>query len=184
MTGDRTTQHQQMEMITEPLIGGDFTLTDQNGHAVRASDFRGRIMLVFFGFTHCPDICPVTMANLSQAMTLLGDKADQVAPIFITVDPERDTPPVLADYLSHFDARFVGLTGTSDQIKAVAAAYKSYYADHAMPIQEGHHHAGEYNVEHSAFIYLMGMDGKYVRLFPNNAEPQDIARGVERVLAR
>src|SRR3954467_6564166 len=93
---DRTGQQQAMEETAgqgEAQIGGSFALTDQHGKAVKEADFRGRIMLVFFGFPHCPDICPVTVATLSQMMELLGDKASQVAPVFITVDPERDTPP-------------------------------------------------------------------------------------------
>src|SRR5262249_53540381 len=128
LTSEKTDQKKEVEQAGQPLIGGDFTLTDQNGRPVRESDFRGRVMLVFFGFTHCPDECPATVATLTRTMELLGPLADQVAPIFITVDPERDTPAVLKDFLSNFDKRFVGLTGTQGQIRQVAELYKVYYA--------------------------------------------------------
>ena len=102
-------------------IGGVFNLTNQNGKAVSDADFRGKKSLVFFGFTHCPDICPVAMATITAAMSALGDKADHITPIFITVDPVRDTPQVMKKYLSNFDKRIVGLTGTEEQVKQVKA---------------------------------------------------------------
>ena len=109
----------------EAAVGGDFTLTNQAGQPVRQADFHGRVMLVFFGFTHCPDICPVTVATLSKAMEQLGAQADQVAPVFITVDPERDTPQVMKDFLSNFDKHMIpAVTGTPDQTKQVTEAYK------------------------------------------------------------
>ncbi|MDX2113917.1 MAG: SCO family protein [Alphaproteobacteria bacterium] len=111
-----------------PAIGGSFSLTNQNGQSVTDADFRGRLMLVFFGFTNCPDICPITAKSMSDMMALLGDKADQVAPIFITVDPGRDTPEVMKNYFASFDARIQALTGTPEQIKQAASAYKAYYA--------------------------------------------------------
>lgn len=191
-------------------VGGAFTLTDQLGQTVRDSDFRGKLMLVFFGYTHCPDVCPLTVAALSQALKLLGDRADKVVPVFITVDPRRDSPRVIKAYLANFDQRIVGLTGTPEQIKPVAAAYRAFYAraqtasdqelrDHPPGAKQepGHSHAssgahkhehhqgreqgnghGDYTVEHSGFIYLMGVDGKYVRHFPYNAPAQDIADSV------
>jgi protein SCO1/2 len=118
-----------------PAIGGAFSLIGQNGQAVSDADFRGKLMLVFFGFTNCPDICPITAKSLSDMMGLLGDKADQVAPIFITVDPERDTPEVMKNYFASFDARIQALTGTPEQIKQAASAYKAYYAK-AQPEDE------------------------------------------------
>lgn len=200
ITKDRTEQKKELEETAgqgEALVGGDFTLTDQDGKTVQEADFRGRVMLVFFGFTDCPDICPVTVASLSKMMTLLGDNANQVAPIFITVDPQRDTPEVLKNYLANFDKRIVALTGTPDDIKKVAELYKVYFSKTAMPMDEkasaGHnaHHgdhdesnADDYAVNHSGMIYLMGKDGKYIRLFPYNADAQEIATAVLRVLER
>ena len=157
----------------EAQIGGIFTLTDQNGQSVSDSTFRGKLMLVFFGFTHCPDECPAAAAAMSAAMGELGDKADQVAPLFISVDPERDSPAALKDFLANFDKHFVGLTGTAEQLKAVAAEYKAYYAK-----AEGDTGA----VNHSAFIYLMDRSGKYLQHFPNNASGKDMADAIKPLL--
>lgn len=184
---------------SEVQIGGPFTLVDQHGETVRESEFRGRVMLVFFGFTHCPDICPVTVAALSKAMALLGDKAGQVAPIFITVDPARDTPEVMQAYLEHFDPRFVGLTGTQEQIRQAQAAYKAYAAKAAQeapaPAPRGHEgHAGhdhghgggsaDYAMDHSAYIYLMDRQGKYHSIFSYTTPEQELAHAVEQALER
>ena len=139
-------------------IGGGFTLTDQNGNQVSDSQFRGKYMLVFFGFTSCPSICPVGMATLTQVMEQLGDDASKVQPVFITVDPETDTPARMKEFLANFHPSIVGLTGTPEQIKAVESAYKVYAAkskDKNMP--------GGYNVDHSGFIYLMDKNGEYLR---------------------
>lgn len=175
---------------SEVQIGGPFTLIDQFGNTVNESEFRGRLMLVFFGFTHCPDICPVTVNTISKTMELLGDKADQVAPIFITVDPARDTPEVMKAYLEHFDKRFVGLTGTPEQIAKVEADYKAYAAK-VEPEEEAHeghgaahdHGAGEeYQMDHSGYIYLMDKNGKYSKIFSYTTPEQDLARVVEHAL--
>ncbi len=182
MTSEKTNQKNEVDQAEgqgEAQIGGDFALTDQNGQSVHESDFRGRIMLVFFGFTHCPDICPVTVAALSKAMELLGSQADGVAPIFITVDPERDTPAVMKDYLSNFDKHMIGLTGTPEEIKRVTEAYKVYFAKAPLPA-EGN--GADYGVDHSAFIYMMGKDGKFIRLFQNNADAAEIAGAVKHAL--
>jgi protein SCO1/2 len=170
----------------QAMVGGDFTLTDQHGKTVSDADFRGKLMLVFFGFTHCPDICPVTTTSLSKTMELLGDKAGSVAPIFISVDPKRDTPDVLKNYFANFDARMVALTGTPQQIEKVADAYKAYYSRTEPPEGEeegghGEHGAADdtnYTVDHSGYIYLMSKDGKYIRHFPYDATPQELAQAV------
>ncbi len=173
MTSGKTDQKKEAEAIQgDAAVGGDFSLTNQNGQLMHAADFHGRVMLVFFGFTHCPDICPITVAAFSKTMELLGPQGDQVAPIFITVDPERDTPQVMKDYLSNFDKRMVGLTGTEEQIKQVTEAYKVYFAKAGA--------GGAF--DHSAFIYMMGKDGKFIQLFENNAAPADIAAVVKRAL--
>ncbi len=175
-------------------IGGDFTLINQEGQLVHEADFRGKFILVFFGFTHCPDICPVSTATLSKVMELLGDKADQVIPLFITVDPERDTPDVLKEYFYNFDKRIIALTGSPDQIKQVAGEYKTYYA-RSVPtnVEPEHEHmhsktnheepaSENYTVDHSGFIYLMGRDGKYIRLFPYDVSPEELARVIQSTL--
>lgn len=173
----------------EALIGGDFSLTDQNGVTVTDTQLRGRLMLVFFGFTHCPDICPVGATSMSAAMELLGDKADQVAPIFITVDPARDTPARLKQYFANFDRRFIALTGTEEQVKRASDAYKVYYsrAEPAKPSPDADHahHAGhqeDYMVDHSGYIYLMGKDGKYIRHFSHDAKPDELAAALRENL--
>ncbi len=174
-------------------IGGAFTLTDQYGRVRTDLDFRGRTMLVFFGFTNCPDICPVTVATLSSLMELLGDKASQVAPVFITVDPKRDTPQVMKDYLKNFDNRIVALTGSPDVIKEVTNTYKVYYSmrsddddeeeagdtgygsstDHSA--HAGHGGGSSYQVDHSGYIYVMDKEGRYVKHFPYNVSEQELA---------
>lgn len=155
-------------------IGGAFELTDQQGKTVRDGDFRGRAMLVFFGFTHCPDICPTTVSTLSKTMEILGDKADQVAPIFITVDPKRDTPRAMKDYLAHFDPRLVGLTGTQEQVKRAANAYKVYFSQAKT--------GDDYMVDHSSIVYLMDKNGQYVRHFSYDEPAQAFADGVAAYL--
>jgi cytochrome oxidase Cu insertion factor (SCO1/SenC/PrrC family) len=168
----------------EALIGGDFNLIDVNGKAVGDADFRGRYMMVFFGFTNCPDICPVTVASLSQMMEILGDKASSVAPVFITVDPARDTPQAMKDYLSNFDPRIIGLTGSAEQVQKAAAAYKAYYSQEPAKSHadasgehgghgEGHEHPA--SVNHSGYVYLMSPEGQYIRHFPYDAPAQTMA---------
>lgn len=159
-------------------IGGPFTLTDQHGKTVKDSDFRGKVMLVFFGFTHCPDICPVSVSTLSNVMTALGDKATNVAPIFITVDPKRDTQAAMKAYLANFDPRMVALTGEAKAIKQAADAYKVYFAADDAAKQKG----GDYMVNHSGIIYMMGKDGSYVRHFSYDAAQDEIVAAIHEYL--
>ena len=140
-------------------VGGPFALTDQAGHARTDRDFRGRLMLVYFGFTFCPDVCPTDLQAIGLALDRLCPDGDQVQPIFITVDPERDTASHLADYVPMFHPRLIGLTGSADAIRKVADAYKVYYA--RVPQD-----AGDYTVDHTAYIYLMDRDGNYLGFFP------------------
>ena len=139
-------------------IGGPFNLTDQNGRTVTDQDFKGRPFLVFFGFTNCPDICPTTMFEISEIMKKLGPDADRMRALFVTVDPERDTPSALKDYLSSFDPRIVAVTGDEAAIAAVAKAYRAYFK--RVPLAEG-----GYTMDHTAIIYLMGKDGRFVTPF-------------------
>ena len=142
-------------------VGGPFQLIDQTGKPRSDRDFRGRLMLVYFGFTYCPDVCPTDLMAIGQALEQLGSDADAVQPIFITLDPERDTAEHLAEYVPLFHPRLLGLTGSLDAIGTAADAYKVYFAK--IPIgKEG----GDYTVDHTSFIYLMDRDGKYLGFFP------------------
>jgi protein SCO1/2 len=142
------------------LIGGPFTLVGRDGKPVTDQAFRGKYMLVFFGFTHCPDICPAELQVMAAALDELGPKANDIIPIFITLDPERDTPMVVSDYVANFSPRFVGLTGTPEQIAAAAKAYRVAYSK----FQEDKA-SSDYSIDHSALVYLMGKDGEYIMHF-------------------
>lgn len=157
-------------------IGGAFDLVDQNGQPVSDRTYAGKLMLVYFGFTNCPDICPTGLQTIAIALDQLGTTADGVTPILITVDPERDTPPVMKEYVQAFHERLVGLTGTPEQVAAVARAYRVYYQKVALKDL-----ALGYSVDHSGFIYLMDGQGRYLSHFRHDATPEQIA---ERVKSR
>ena len=159
------------------LVGGPFELIDQSGKEVTDRDFRGRYMLVFFGFTHCPDICPAELQVMSAALDQLGGKASKVVPIFITLDPERDTQSAISDYVKHFGPNFVGLTGSPE---AVAAAAKAYRVAYAKVEEQGT--ADGYTVDHSALVYLMGTDGEYVTHFAYGTSADKMAETLARYL--
>jgi cytochrome oxidase Cu insertion factor (SCO1/SenC/PrrC family) len=156
----------------EALIGGPFTLTDADGKRRTDAEFRGKHMLVFFGFVNCPDFCPTALHTITQAMERLGAKADRLAPIFITVDPARDTPELLRNYAQNFDKRIVMLTGSADEIDVAARAYRVYYQKRALETP------GQYTMDHSAYIYLMGPDGKFVTHFRHGIAPSDLAKAL------
>lgn len=153
-------------------IGGPFTLINHKGETVTDASFHGRYMLVFFGYGFCPDVCPTELANLAAAMDYLGPAADKVQPVFITVDPARDTPEYLAQYVAHFHPDLIGLTGTEGEIRKVAKAYRVFYA--RAPSEK----PGEYLVDHSSFVYLMGPDGDYVAMFRHQTDPKEMANAV------
>lgn len=157
-------------------VGGPFALVDQAGQPRTDKDFRGKLMLVYFGFSYCPDICPTDLQNIGLALDRLGDAGARVQPLFVTVDPERDTPQHLAEYLPMFHPRLVGLTGDSAAIRRAADAYKVYYAK--VPNQKG----DDYTLDHTAFIYLMGADGRYLGFFPPGTSAERIAETVGRQL--
>jgi protein SCO1/2 len=163
-----------------PPIGGSFSLTDQFGQTRTDADFRGQFMLVFFGFTHCPDICPVELQTMSDALDLLGAEAGRVTPIFVTVDPERDTPEVLREYASHFHPRLVALTGSAEDIGAVARAYRVYYAK-ATGTQAPADPA-DYLMDHTAIIYLMGPDGLFYTHFSPGTSAADLAEALADIV--
>lgn len=157
------------------LIQADFTLVDGNGKTVTAKDFSGRYLLVYFGFTHCPDICPTSLLLMRNALEKIGSKASKIQPLFITVDPERDTPKAIRDYTANFSSSIVGLTGTPEQIKYAADSFKVYYSK-----MDDTRSAMGYVVDHSGFIYLMGPNGKYLAHFPFNAPEQQLIEGLKR----
>ena len=140
--------------ITGVEIGGDFQLTDHNGHPRSLSDFRGKVVAVFFGFTHCPDVCPTTLAELAQTVKRLGASGDEVQILFITVDPATDTQKVLAQYVTAFDPRFLGLYGDPATTAKVAAAYKVFFAPQPPNA------SGNYTVDHSAAIFVIDRRGR------------------------
>jgi len=142
-------------------VGGPFELTDHTGRLRTERDFRGRLMLVYFGFTYCPDICPTDLQAIGQTLDKLGRDGDSVQPLFVTVDPERDTAQHLAEYVPLFHPRLIGLTGSREAVRKAADAYKVYFAK--VPIGK---EAGDYTVDHTAFIYLMDRDGNYLGFFP------------------
>jgi cytochrome oxidase Cu insertion factor (SCO1/SenC/PrrC family) len=159
------------------LVGGAFTLTDNSGKRVTDQDYRGKYALVFFGFTSCPDICPAGLQLMSGALEKLGPKAQRITPIFISVDPDRDTPEKLAAYVKNFDPRLVGLTGTSDEIAAVAKAYKVYYAK--VPNKE---RPGDYTMDHTSIIYVMDPKGEFVTHFAPSTSVDEMASRLDKVL--
>jgi cytochrome oxidase Cu insertion factor (SCO1/SenC/PrrC family) len=170
-------EQSQQQTSGKALIGGPFTLTDQNGKQVTDKDFRGRYMLVFFGFTACPDICPAGLQLIAATLAKVGAKADKVAPIFISVDPERDTPEKLAEYVKNFDDRMIGLTGTPEQVANVAKAYRVFYEKTA---NDGG--AAGYGMNHTSIIYLMGPDGEYITHFTPTTDVDAMAEKLTKLL--
>jgi protein SCO1/2 len=156
-------------------IGGAFRLIDQNGRTVTDQDLKGEPSLVFFGFTHCPDICPTTLFDISEVMHALGPDADRAHAVFITVDPERDTQPAMKDYLSSFDPHLAGLTGGLDAITAVAKEYRVYFKK--VPLDNG-----DYTMDHTAIVYLMDKQGRFVSPFSLKRPPEASAAELRRYL--
>ena len=161
---------------TSALIGGPFTLTDHRGNEVTEAALLGHYSLIFFGYTDCPDVCPLTLQNISAALDELGRRADDLLPLFITVDPARDTPEVLATYVSHFHPQLVALTGTPEQIAAAASAYRIFFAPVDPVIAAAGAAADDLDLahllEHTSVVYIMGPHGKYVTHF-SHATPVD-----------
>lgn len=160
----------------EALIGGPFELTDQDGNKVTDQTYKGKLMLIYFGFTFCPDACPTALGVMSAALDKLDVAAERVVPILITVDPERDTPPVLKDYVSNFHPRMVGLTGTPEQTAQVAKAYRVFYQKASGAT------AADYLMDHTLLIYLMDREGKYLKHFSPDATPDQIADEIRKHL--
>jgi cytochrome oxidase Cu insertion factor (SCO1/SenC/PrrC family) len=158
-------------------LGGPFGLTDQTGRAVTERDFAGRWMLVYFGFTYCPDVCPTELGVMAAAIDALGPAGDAVVPVLVTVDPERDGPAQMAEYVARFHPRLVGLTGTPEQVADAARRYRVYYAKS----RQGD--SGTYLMDHSSFIYLVGPDARVRTLFRPETAPETMAAVIRAQLA-
>lgn len=157
-------------------LGGDFTLTNHLGQKTSLSQYRGRVVLVFFGYTYCPDVCPTTLSEMAQMQKRLGQDAQRVQPLFITVDPERDTAPRLKSYLANFNAGIVGLTGTEGEIRAVAKRYQARFA------RSSDSSKGAYLVDHTGFVYMIDGTGKVRYLFTYDAGADLFAQGARKLL--
>jgi len=149
-------------------VGGPFSLTDQDGAEKTLADFRGRYVLLYFGYTRCPDVCPVTLGIMADALGKLGAQSERVVPAFITVDPARDNPAILKSYLNSFGPRFVGLTGSAAAITAVEREYRVGATKHPLP-------GGGYAMDHSSVLYLLGPKGKVIALYDEAVTPKNLA---------
>jgi protein SCO1/2 len=161
--------------VTPSAVGGPFALKDQNGRTVTEADFKGRPFLVFFGFTNCPDVCPTALFDMSEVFRRLGPDADKVSALFISVDPARDTPEKLKDYLQSFHERILALTGSQSDIDAVTKAYKAYAK--RVPLE-----GGDYTMDHSAIVYLMDKNGRFVAPFNLKRPADEAAADLRRYL--
>jgi protein SCO1/2 len=161
-----------------PSIGGPFALVDGDGKVVTDRDFRGRYMLVYFGYTFCPDVCPTTLNEVAEAIEKLGPKATRVQPIFITIDPKRDKPEVVKRYVSSFGPSVVGLTGTQDEIAKVAKEYRVYYAEHRTGPG-----TDDYTMDHSSILYLIGPNGRFVAPIRADQNGEQMAADLARLIS-
>lgn len=160
-----------------PTVGGPFTLVDHTGKTVTDADFRGQFMLVYFGYTFCPDVCPTSLQAMTTALeSLPPEQAAKVTPILVTIDPARDTPAVLKSYIVNFHPRTVGLTGSEEQVRAAGKAYRAYSAKVSRP------DTADYLMDHSSIIYLMGPDGRFLAHFGHGVPPEQIAEGLKKHL--
>ncbi len=174
-------QGQNAQVTNKPMagvkIGGAFELTDQNGNLVNNKDFDGQYKLIYFGFTYCPAICPTELAKITKAMKEIGDDAEKIQPVFITVDPERDTPKVLKSYLTMFDPKIIGLTGTRAEIDDVLQKYKIYASKTQEPGTD------EYTMDHSSFIYLISPNGDLLSIYRMADNADFVAKDIREKLA-
>ncbi|MDB5646073.1 SCO family protein [Methylobacterium sp.] len=156
-------------------VGGPFTLTNQDGQRVTERDYAGRTHLVFFGFTHCPDVCPTTLQQIGDVLQALGPKGRDTRALFIAVDPERDTPDALKTYLASFDPRIVGLTGTPEEVAAAVKAYRAYVRK--VPTKEG-----DYTMEHTALVYVMNGQNRFLNALNLARPPAEAAAELAKML--
>jgi protein SCO1/2 len=164
-------------MVGEALVGGPFTMTDQDGRRVTEKDFLGRYMLVFFGFTYCPDVCPTELQVMTAALAELGSKADDIQPVLVSIDPQRDTPEILKAYVANFSPRLMGLTGSAEDVAAMAKVFRVYYQKVKGPSD------ADYTMDHSSIIYLMGPDGKFRKHFTYTTDARALAQGIADAMA-
>ena len=159
-------------------IGGPFALENGQGKTVTERDFKGKYMLVYFGYTFCPDVCPTTLNAVADAMDRLGAKANEIQPLFITVDPKRDTPAVVQQYAAAFGSHIIGLTGTADEIARVAREYRVYYAEHRTGPGPN-----DYSMDHSSVLYLMGPDGTFVAPLRADESGEEMAAALSKLVS-
>jgi protein SCO1/2 len=165
--------------LGEAAVGGPFTMVNHRGETVTEKNFLGNPMLLFFGFTFCPDVCPTELQVMAAALDELGDKGKDIQPIFVSIDPERDKPEVMAAYVSNFGDRFIGLTGSAEQVAAMAGAYRVFYDR-----QENKERPTDYLMDHTSIVYLMGADGKFLKHFAYTTDAKAMAQGIADALGR
>ena len=159
------------------LVGGPFSLVNQDGRRVTEKDFLGKYMLVFFGYTYCPDVCPTELQVMTAALDQMGPEADRIQPVFVSIDPARDTPEVLKAYVGNFGPRLVGLTGTPEEVATIAKAYRVFFAKAANSSSDT-----DYLMDHSSIIYLMGPDGRFVKHMPYTTDAAKLAAELKETL--
>jgi protein SCO1 len=161
--------------VTASAIGGPFQLVDQSGQPVTDKSLQGKPTIMFFGFTHCPDVCPTALFEMSEILRAMGNDAKRVNAFFVSVDPERDTPQIMKDYLSSFDPNLKGLTGSPEAVAEVISGYRVYAKK--VPLKDG-----DYTMDHTALIYLMDRDGRFVAPFNIKRRPEEAAADLKRYL--
>ena len=159
-------------------IGGPFTLVDQSGATRTEADLKGRYALIYFGYTFCPDVCPTALSDMIIALDELGGAGEKVLPVFITIDPERDTPEILKTYVTQFHPRLIGLTGNEAQISAAARAYRVYFAK-----SKGAKPGEDYLMDHSSIIYVMDRDGRYMTHFSHGTSPETMTKRLKELIS-
>lgn len=162
--------------ITGYKLGRDLNMIDTSGHKKTLADFKGKVLLIFFGYTQCPDVCPTAMAQAAQAVEILGDKAKDVEVIMISVDPDRDTPEILSAYVQAFDPNFIGLTGSHEQLEKTAKSFKAFYTKEATPNPK------HYAINHTSAFYLMDKQGDSRALLGPTLTPEEMAHDIELLL--
>ncbi len=162
----------------QPVIGGAFELVDQNGKPFTEKDLKGKYSLIYFGYTYCPDVCPTELQTMTQALEMLGPLAKKIRPVMISVDPERDTPEVLKEYLTNFYPGFVGLTGTPEQVRRAGQAYRVFYR------KTDEKSASDYLMDHSSIVYLMDPEGRYLKHFAYGTTPEKMAEGIRKAIEK
>jgi cytochrome oxidase Cu insertion factor (SCO1/SenC/PrrC family) len=175
LRGDQVPQLGKNMVTGQIAVGGPYALTDQDGKPRASTDFGGKYQLIYFGYTFCPDVCPTTLALMAATLDRLGADKDRIVPVFITIDPERDTPDAIKKYVAAFGPQFIGLTGTPDQIAKVEKEFRVY-------AKKGPVENGTYAMDHSSVMYLMGPDGKLVSFYDEATTPEDLAQQLKSKL--